>query len=90
MVQQSRASTVGYWSDRGAEWELRTPDASGGLEGTWDFCAIVRWPGEVRALGLTVAVWAQVALRHPILFWRTRRIERHYEPISLDGCIPII
>jgi len=90
VVRHGRATIIGYRSEQGAEWELRSPGASEGIEGVWEFLAVVRWPRDVATLRLSVAVSAMVATARPILFWRTRRIERYYESISLEGCLPVV
>jgi hypothetical protein len=89
VVRQGRATTIGYWSEQGAEWELRSLGSSQGIEGTWEFLAVVRWPRDVSPLRLSISLSATVATTKPIVFWRTRRIVRNYEPISLEGCLPV-
>jgi hypothetical protein len=89
VVRQGRATTIGYWSEHGATWELRPAGRNDGIEGVWEFLAVVRWPREVRPLRLSVAVSATVATVRPIVFWRTRRVVRNYAPLSLAGCLPV-
>jgi hypothetical protein len=88
-LRHGRARTIGYWSEQGAAWEVRSLGADSGIEGTWEFLAVIRWPQDVSPLRLSVALSATVATAKPIVFWRTKRIVRNYEPVSLEGCLPV-
>jgi hypothetical protein len=90
VIRQARAMIIGFWSESGAEWELRSPDSDEGIEGVWEFLVVVRWPRAVAPLRLSVAVSAVVATARSTRFWRTRQIERNYEAVSLEGCIPAV
>lgn len=88
-IQQARSTTVGYWSETGAEWSLRALDDSEGLDGTWDFLAIVRWQKAVTPLRVNLALSATIASLRPATIWRARRIERNYDPVNISGCTSI-
>ena len=89
VIRQGRATTIGYWSEQGAMWELRSPRRSDGIEGTWEFLVVIRWPKDISPLGVSVVLSATVATAQPIVFWRTRRIVRDYAPVSLEGCVSV-
>ena len=90
IARHARATTVGFWSEQGAEWLLRPPAKGGdGLEGSWEFLAVVRWVAAVAPLRVTLSVSATVAVPGGVLR-RTRRVSREYEAVSLAGCIPVL
>ena len=89
VARQPRSTTVGFWSEHGAEWEVRPPAQREGLEGSWEFFVVVRWARDVSSLRVTLALSATVAEGRSLLSWRTRRVERSYEPLELSGCLPI-
>jgi hypothetical protein len=87
-VHQPRSTTVGFWSEHGADWLMRAPDKDPvGIEGTSEFLVIVRWTTEAR-LRVTLSFAAMVAT--PFLRWGTRRFERAYPPLALAGCPSVV
>jgi hypothetical protein len=87
-VSQARATTVGFWSEFGADWILRASDKGGAaIEGTSEFLVVVRWEHGVTPLGVTLSFSAMVGT--PFLRWGTRRVERTYAPLALTGCQPV-
>jgi hypothetical protein len=89
VLQLATAVTVGYWGEKGAGWILRRPNGQApGLEGTWEFALILRWPAEISPVRLTVNASAVVSTPH--LRWLTRRAEHDYGPFKLRGCKPVI
>jgi hypothetical protein len=83
-VSQGRASVVGLWAERGADWVLRAAGDPAGVEGTWEFVMVVRWDRPADALTASLAVSASLAASQ--FLWRTRRVEHRFAAIQLAGC----
>lgn len=89
VTQQARSAIVGYWSESGAEWSIRALEDSEGLDGTWDFLAVVRWRKAVTPLRVNLALSATITMPRPAAVWHSRRIERSYDAVQITGCTPI-
>jgi hypothetical protein len=89
VARHARSTTVGFWSEDGAEWVVRPPADDDQLEGTWEFLVVVRWTSEVRPLQVALGASAVVAADRRLMPWRTKRVERVYGPIELTGCVSI-
>ncbi len=88
VVRHAKSTTVGFWSETGAEWVVRPPGEDDGLEGTWEFLVVVRWAGVAQPLSVALGASATVSTGRG-LPWRTKRVERSYGPVALTGCVPI-
>ena len=89
VTKQTQSAIIGYWSENGAEWRISALGDNQGLDGTWDFLAVVRWQKAVSPLRVNLAVSATVGIPHLGISWRTRRIERIYDEVRITGCTPI-
>lgn len=91
VTRQSRSTLVGFWSEDGAEWVMRSPpESNDGLQGTWEFLIVIHWPDGLDLLRAALSVSATVATRRSLSRWRTKRAERIYDGLELTGCISLI
>ncbi|MBR7834458.1 hypothetical protein KDL01_14380 [Actinospica durhamensis] len=85
VLELATAVTLGYWAENGADWVLRRPGPEfAGLEGTWEFAAILRWPKEVRPVRIALSASAIVSSHR--LRWFTARVQHDYGPVRLRSC----
>ena len=88
-VQQSQSLITGFWGEDGADWILKPFSDDDGLEGTWDFLAIIRWLTSVKPLPISVEVEATVTPTARHLFWPTKRISHRYNAWDGRACVTL-
>ena len=85
-VQQSQSLITGLWGEDGADWILRPVDDNQGLEGTWDFLALIRWYNSVNPLSISIEVDATVTPLTRRIFIPTRPVHHKYKSWDSRAC----
>jgi hypothetical protein len=84
-TEYAESSVTGIWSERGADWLLKSPSDEG-LCGTWDFLLVIRWSGAASTVHVEASVDASVSSVKRDLLFRTKKAQYNYRAFDFSAC----